>query len=390
MKLSRFIDEHTDEIIAEWESFARTQLPAAVGMSDLALRNHAAYILEAVAQDIDTEQNTAQQYQKSKGQVPTTVKGAESAAAVHGILRHASGFTLLQLTAEFRALRATVMRLWLPKSSRSDGGTTNDIVRFNEAIDQALTESVITYSDRVTRTRDLFLAILGHDLRAPLATMAMAGELLQRADLADERRREMGARVDRSATLMRAMIDDLLGYARIQLGSTIPITPAPGDLREVCESAIENSSAVYPGCPFQFNAQGDLTSCFDNVRLHQLVTNLLLNAAQYRDQDSAVVVSAAGDPDMLTVRVHNQGGVIPAESIEAIFAPLTQLSDMGQDDPRPKTSLGLGLFVAREIASAHGGAITVKSNEKEGTEFTVLLPRTVPPTDSCIKKSPPE
>lgn len=225
VKLSRVINEHTAEIVAEWESFARTQLPAAAVMSDLALRNHAAYILEAIAHDIDTEQNSELEYLKSKGQAPTTAGKEESAAAVHGTLRHANGFTLIQLTAEFRALRATVMRLWLPKNNQPSEATTNDIVRFNEAIDQALADSVVSYSSRVSRARDLFLAILGHDLRAPLATMAMAGQLFKRADFDEERRREVGARVDRSAILMRDMIDDLLGYARIQLGSKIPVNP---------------------------------------------------------------------------------------------------------------------------------------------------------------------
>ena len=381
VKLSRFINENITEIIVEWESFARTQLPAATVMSDLALRNHSEHILRAIAHDIETDQDAEQQYQKSKGQALTD-DDAESAAAVHGTLRQADGFTLLQLTAEFRALRATVIRLWLPKNSQPGNATTNDIVRFNESIDQALSESVVTYSSRVSRTRDLFLAILGHDLRAPLATMAMAGELLKLDDLGEKRRREVGSKVDRSAILMRDMIDDLLGYARIQLGSTIPVKLAPCDLREVCETAIENSNAVYPDCPFQFDAEGDLTSDFDHIRLHQLVTNLLLNAAQYRASDSAVIVSAAGDTDMLTIRVLNHGGVIPEESIEAIFAPLIQLPADGRDDPRPKTSLGLGLFVAREIASAHGGDITVKSDEKAGTEFTVHLPRTVFPAES--------
>lgn len=376
MKLSRFIKEHSDEIITEWESFARTQLPAAVGMSDLALRNHAAYILKAIAQDIDSKQSAEQQYQKSKGQAPAT-EGGESAAAVHGTLRHASGFTLLQLTAEYRALRATVMRLWLPKNGQAMDETTSEIVRFNESIDQALAESVVTYSDRVARTRDMFLAILGHDLRGPLATMGMAGDLLKRPELSEERRLELGTKVDRNATLMRDMVDDLLGYARVQLGSTIPIKLVPFDLREICKTAIENSSAVYPDCRFHFNAKGDLTGMFDGIRLHQLVTNLLLNAAQYRAKDTSVVLSAAGELNLFYIRVHNHGGVIPEESLESIFTPLTQLPIDGQDDPRPKTSLGLGLFVAREIASAHGGAITVKSNEKEGTEFTVLLPRTV-------------
>lgn len=381
MKLSQFINNHTAEILAEWESFARTQIPAAAGMSELALRNDAEHILKAIALDIDSEQSAAQQYKKSRGLAPEA-EGSESAASTHGTMRHASGFTLLQLTAEYRALRATVMRLWLPKNGQSPEATTNDIVRFNEAIDQALAESVVTYSGRVARTRDMFLAILGHDLRAPLATMAAAGELLKLSNLADDCRIEVGGKVDRSATLMRGIIDDLLGFARIQLGSTIPIKPAPGNLHEVCQTAIENSSATYPDCSFLLNAEGDLTGTFDSTRLHQLVTNLLLNAAQYRAKGSPVRLSVVSDLDELTIRVHNLGDVIPEESVEAIFTPLIQLSADEKDDPRPRTSLGLGLFVAREIASAHGGSIAVKSNEKEGTEFKVRLPRVGPPTEA--------
>lgn len=371
--LSCFIREHMEEILAEWDSFARTQFPAAASLSNLALRNHAARILADIAADIETKQTSKEQYAKSRG--GGLADASESAASSHGSLRHASGFTLLQLTAEYRALRATVLRMWLPKNGEGNDITT-DVVRFSEAIDQALAESVLGYSGRVARTRDLFLAILGHDLRAPLATMMLAGELLKQPDLPEGHRLEIGGRVDHSATMMRAIIDDLLEFARSQLGSNIPIKPAAGNLREVCEAALEASRAVYPDCRFQLHTEGDLMGSFDHVRLHQLFTNLLLNAAQYRAKDSAVVMSAQGEDDALTVHVQNHGAVIPEESLETIFTPLTQLVRDADSDARPRTSLGLGLFVAREIASAHGGTITVKSDEAAGTEFTVRLPRT--------------
>lgn len=373
MRLAHFIRKQKQEIIEQWESFARTQLPAAAGMSDLALRNHAELILEAIAEDIETEQTPSQQYAKSWGLALGSTR--DSAASSHGSLRHASGFTLLQLTAEYRALRATVLRLWMRHSDNPVDDTTNDIIRFNEAIDQALAESVITYSARVTRTRDLFLAILGHDLRAPLATMANAGELLKKPDLQDAIRLDLGAKVDRSATLMRGIIDDLLGFARVQLGSQIPIAARNGDLRQVCENALDDSRAVYPNCSFELHADRDLAGSFDSTRLHQLFTNLLLNAAQYRAKDSPVVLSVRSDADFFTARVHNFGTAIPEDSLESIFRPLTQLTKDVETDRRPKSSLGLGLFVAREIASAHGGSITVRSNATEGTEFTVRLPR---------------
>ncbi|WP_325170154.1 sensor histidine kinase [Noviherbaspirillum pedocola] len=345
-------------------------------MSNLALRDDAVEILSAIADNIDSEQTPSEQYAKSRG--AGLQDAFESAASTHGSLRHWSGFTYLQLTAEYRALRATVLRLWLPGNAAGSEEVTEDVIRFSEAIDQALAESVVAYSEQMARTRDLFLAILGHDLRAPLATMVSAGELLKRRDLSEDQHLDIGAMVDRSARMMGEIIKDLLEFARTQLGSSIPINPEEGDLRNVCDTALEGARAVYPGCPFHLHAEDDLTGSFDSVRLHQLVTNLLLNAAQYRSEGSAVVMSAQSHADTLSIQVQNFGAVIPEESLQAIFDPLVQLARRSDSAARPKTSLGLGLFVAREIATAHGGTITAASSEAEGTRFTVRLPRMAP------------
>ncbi|MGZ3253667.1 MAG: sensor histidine kinase, partial [Burkholderiaceae bacterium] len=110
MRLSRFINEHIDEILAEWESFAKTLEPAADSMSDLALRDHAKQILLTIAIDIESWQNSEKQYEKSQGLAPD-IEEKPSAASIHGAMRQASNFSLLQLSAEYRALRATVLRL---------------------------------------------------------------------------------------------------------------------------------------------------------------------------------------------------------------------------------------------------------------------------------------
>jgi signal transduction histidine kinase len=109
------------------------------------------------------------------------------------------------------------------------------------------------------------------------------------------------------------------------------------------------------------------------VRLHQLLTNLLINAAQYGGRTAPVLLRARADAHAVTIEVTNQGIVIPAESLQSIFRPLIQLPAEGEEE-RPRTSLGLGLFIAREIALAHGGGILVSSNEG-GTTFSVRLPR---------------
>ena len=374
MKLYRFIGEHMEEILTEWVAFAHTIEPAAGNMSVLALRDHAKGILQAIALDIETRQNSHQQYQKSRGFAPDDGL-QDSAASVHGALRQASDFSLLQLCSEFRALRATVLRLWLPQVVQMSEETAYEMVRFNEAIDQALAESVVTYSARADQMRELFLAILGHDLRAPLFTMALVGEVLRRTPLSEEEILENGERIRRSSRLMKSMVADLLGYTSSQLGGGMPMQLKQADLKPICDAALEDAGATHPESRFELATAGDLVGNFDGVRLHQLLVNLLVNAAQYGSKGRAVSMNAKGEDGSLSVTVTNFGPAIPAESLQAIFKPLVQLPAEGDEDTRPRTSLGLGLYIAREIAVAHGGTLSVESDETDGTTFTLQLPQ---------------
>ena len=378
MKLSLFIATHLEKILLEWDVFARTLFPASPVPPPHVLRDHAREILQEIVADLGRYQTAAQQKEKSEGQDPEAID-KKSPASIHGTLRQASGFSLTQLTAEYRALRATVLRLWLPHIEPGAPESSADMMRFNEAMDQALAESVVTYSENADRTRDTFLAILGHDLRSPLSTMAMAGQFLVRPSVGSEGTRQIGARVARSAANMTSMINDLLEYARTQLGSGIPLAPGPVDLCEICQAAQDDAQAAYPDCPFALETSGDLSGSFDGPRLQQLFSNLLNNAAQYRDDTHPVTLSVHGDADGVTAKVCNLGPVIPAQSLQAIFDPLVQLSvKPGEQQGAPSSSLGLGLFIAREITSAHGGTITAASSEESGTVFTVKLPRTRP------------
>lgn len=373
MRLDRFIHERMEDILAEWQAFAKSIAPVGGNMSDLALRDHAKQILTAIALDIETTQNPQEQIDKSQGLAPDSEHG-QSAASIHGALRHASDFSLVQLAAEFRALRATVLRLWLPQIKDMTDAAADQMVRFNEAIDQALAESVVTYSKRADHVRELFLAILGHDLRAPLSSMASAGDLLTHARFDPQQSGEVGKRVKRGARLMSSMVEDLIGYTRTQLGAGMPTVKHHTDVKEVCQAAIDDAVASYPDTRFELETEGQLTGEFDSVRLHQLLTNLLVNAAVYGSGEAPVRLIARANAEQIMVDVINDGPVIPAESLEAIFSPLLQLPGV-DEDARPRTSLGLGLFIAREIALAHNGGISAASSADTGTVFTVSLPR---------------
>lgn len=379
MNLSEYIVVHLEKIMGEWEAFAATMQPAAADMSSLELRDHAKQMLTAIAVDMEKSRSAAQQTANSKGRGPDTA--AATAAKAHGATRQASGFSLEQLFAEFRALRHSVLQLWLSQVGASPADTSGEILRFNAALDRALAESVATYAYHANRTKDTFLAILGHDLRGPLATMSLAGTYLVRQGVGTEATSRMGARVSRSAATMTAMVNDLLEFSRSQLGGKIPLAPELGNLEDICQAAAHDAGSVYPDAIIEVEIAGDVTGIFDADRLQQVLTNLLVNAAQYSAGQVPVVIAALGTADTLKVKVTNHGPVISAANLKTIFDPLIQLPDNGNQRKRLSTSLGLGLFIAEQIVFAHGGAITVESSAPKGTVFALEIPRLQPASD---------
>jgi signal transduction histidine kinase len=368
--MKSFIIDHLDEILSEWDAFAATLSPAADTMDVAALRDHAKQMLETIARDIQTSQSSRERDLKSKGLGAR--QDPNSAASAHGALRQQVGFDLNQLVAEFRALRASVLRIWLSKKGYGDEPTANEIARFNEAIDQALSESVATYSQELGRARDTFIGILGHDLRTPLAAVWGAVEILAKSPGERERSKAYQA-ANRSLTAMSSMIRDLLDYTRTRLGKGIPIAPAPANLEDVCKACIAEMSLAHPQSSFVFSCTGTMDGTFDRERLHQVISNLLGNALQHGERGSKVSLQAAAQDAAITLEVTNRGPAIPQQQLQSIFEPMVQGESDGSARQR-STSLGLGLFIAREIVLAHGGAINVSSCEERGTTFAVRLP----------------
>jgi signal transduction histidine kinase len=205
--------------------------------------------------------------------------------------------------------------------------------------------------------------------------MTVAGNLLTQPSIGTDATHQIGMGIKRSAATMSAMTNDLLEYARTQLHGHIPIIRTEVDVREVCQSAMDDASAAHPACAFELMASGNWVGNFDGVRLHQVFSNLMNNAAQYREKDRPVTVSVEGRSDDVVVEVRNFGPVIPPEALKSVFDPLVQLPVVNAQPGRPTTSLGLGLFIARQITEAHGGGISAKSDATSGTTFSVRLPR---------------
>jgi signal transduction histidine kinase len=138
---------------------------------------------------------------------------------------------------------------------------------------------------------------------------------------------------------------------------------------------VEEARAAHPGIRFEYEGCGELLADFDHARVHQVLINLLNNAVQHGDAGSPIVLAVASERDSVRLVVRNQGAPIPPEALQVIFNPLVQVrKSESAPHERPSTSLGLGLFIAREIVLAHKGTIDVSSTSEAGTAFTVRLP----------------
>ena len=375
MKLAELIARDVDDIVAEWEQFARTAIPPAVDLSPEELRDHARVLLLAVATDLRKAQDEADQHDKSRGDLPNNSPEITQTAQLHAQHRFVQRFTLDQMLSEIRALRASVLRRWLDGRTHCDLETAEELIRFGEAMDQALTEAVAFFGAKVDQSRGLLLGALGHDIRTPLGAISMTGHLLERTKGLDERQSKAVQRIIRSSDTMRTMVNDLLDFTQTSLGTRLPINRTPCGLEAVCTEVVAELEALHPGRKLDMEFEGDLTGKWDAGRLGQMISNLVRNAIQHGNQESGVKVALKGFPDDVTIAVHNKGKPIGAPSRARLFEPMGQAHDVGADRHSGSSGLGLGLYIAREIAVAHGGSLGVVSTEEDGTTFTARLHR---------------
>ncbi|MDP9651424.1 ATP-binding protein [Paraburkholderia caledonica] len=371
MDLADFIEQNLAILVRDWVEYAREisredRLVSEERLSEEQLRNSAVALLSGIAADMRTHQNAFQQLAKSRG--AGAPSGFNDAAHQHADDRLAHGFNVNEVVAEFRALRATVLRHW--QESSPEGPTAfQAMIRFNEAIDQMLAESVRKHVERSTHIRDLFASVLAHDLRSPLGAIVNSPELL----LHDEGLSANGVRavanVQRGSRRMKRMIEDLLIFARTRFGKALPVSCTSQDLGRICSDAAEEVSATWPEADITVTLRGDLRGSWDGGRLGQLVTNLLVNAVRYGS--GPVTLAVAGKDGGVTLIVGNQGNPIPSSALPTLFDPLTRASALERSGTA--AGMGLGLYICRGIASVHQGTIGVESTET-GTFFTVRLP----------------
>jgi signal transduction histidine kinase len=373
-RLPDFIRSNTEPILAEWETFARS-LPLGDSMDIAALRDHAKEMLGVMATDLGAAQTPEEQANKAQGRLDAAgALQAPTAAQAHGAGRAESGFTVEQMVSEFRALRASVIRLWTRAQQQAGPTDLEDMTRFNEAVDQAIAESITTYTRELRRSKDRFLAILGHDLRTPIGALVMSTRfILDTGDGLSDPHRMLVTRMEATARRMNRLVADLLEFTRTRFGEGIPVVASAMDAGRMLEDVAAEVRSSYPTSAVSVRTTGDLRGSWDCERLSQAITNLVSNAVHHGTEGAPIEIEAEGSADALVVSVRNQGPAIALEQLDRIFDETTAL-----DAPRAggdRRHLGLGLYIVAKIVHAHRGSITARSSAVEGTMFTIRLPR---------------
>lgn len=239
------------------------------------------------------------------------------------------------------------------------------------ALQQAKAELAAAYksAERRAAFAEQMVAIASHDLKNPLTAIRMATQLLERSERRDRERRLLGS-ISSSSERAQRMIADLLDFASVQIGQGIVINRRPVELQKLVEQSVSELQVAFGHACILHLARRTAQVHVDPDRLQQMIGNLVANSVAYGDLAQPITVICDWAGGVATISVHNHGPCIPDSLIPDLFEPMTRASDRS-DTVR---SVGLGLFIVREITEAHGGDITVTSNAIEGTSFTIRLP----------------
>jgi sigma-B regulation protein RsbU (phosphoserine phosphatase) len=227
-------------------------------------------------------------------------------------------------------------------------------------------------AERTAKFREMFMGVLGHDLRNPLQSITLGSGLLAQADDLPPRHAKSVQRMASSAQRMVRMIDDLLDFTRARLGGGFSLDKAQVDAAEICRQVTDELEVSFPNRTIETSVIGNVGGVWDRDRIAQVASNLISNALSYSPPGTTVRVALRDAGEHVELEVHNQGPCIPDDALAHLFDPFYRADPSRRGTDK---GLGLGLYITQQIVHAHDGTVTVQSTEKDGTTFTVSLPR---------------
>ncbi len=352
--ISERIRSRKQAISDTWAVAVRDRIPALRRLDAHALCDHLPEFLEALALWVEGKKEAAR-------------PGFEALADGHAVQRLGYGIGLEALTREYALLRNVLIRDCLQFGIENQAHDA--LVRLDEGIDEAVLGAVRRYARQRDSVRDRFIGILAHDLRNPLNAIAIAAGRLVMTEPSDVAHKT-GALILRSANRMTRMIKDVLEFAREHLGGGIPISLSATNLGELAREAVDELSAANPRRDLRIELSGNLDGFWDPDRVLQALSNVIANALQHGTDPIRVAIRETADRQHVETVVSNGGTAPSREQIATMFDPF-------RTGDAQHGGVGLGLYIVRAIARAHG-AITEVRTDTDGAAFLLYIrwPRT--------------
>jgi signal transduction histidine kinase len=297
-----------------------------------------------------------------EGDEPAAQAGFRALAEGHAITRLGHGVELGDLCAEYALLRQILLETLLELQASDEVRAAT--MRLNAGLDLATREALKRYSAERDVVRDSFVGILGHDLRGPLNAVMLAASTIGLEPCNRTSHRRLADTIVSSTSRMARMTTSLMDFALAHLGGGIPVVPDHTDLGDICEAAVAEVRTAHPDRDLRLTRTGDLRGYWDRDRVHQALANLIGNAIQHGEDPIEVI--AEGRDDSCTTVVASHGPPIEPALIPHLFDAFR--------GGRKRGNLGLGLYIVRQIALAHGARSSVHSDER-ATTFTIVWPR---------------
>jgi signal transduction histidine kinase len=241
-----------------------------------------------------------------------------------------------------------------------------------EVRDKALAQSqeAVNRLHSEQQLREQFVQTLTHDLRNPLSAARVSAQLLLR-DPAQELRHSLAAKIIAHLDRVDGMIANLLDVGAITAGKGLKLNIRPLDMNDVITRVVEDMTTIH-GTRVQYERDGEVTGYWDEFHLRRAIDNLADNAIKYGWHHTPITIRLQSRDERVIMSVHNFGAPISENEIKALFMPFTRTKSAQEG---PQRGWGLGLPLTKGIVEAHGGTLSVSSSEKDGTTFTIDLPR---------------
>lgn len=359
-KAVHFIKNNIENIIRLWEENVNEEIEASKSTDSLVLRNQLPHVLEDIAEIMDRYEDFEQVEKDEK------FEEIINNSIDHGRHRASSShYSIKQILQEYMILHRTLTDLL-----REENVFTNEVASLLKyTMETAMINSSDSFNQSIQEMREKLIGTLAHDLRNPLSTAYLAIDMLDCKNDPD-RAPLVKKMVKRSMKNSLDLVEGLLDTIQVRAGEGITLHFSETDLMKDINWVYQEASEIYPNS-IELNTELDrIHGVFDGAAVRRILENLVSNGVKYGAKDTTIAISVFSKQDDVIIQVHNEGRPIPVKKQQEIFQFMNKRK--GGSRERMK-SYGMGLFLVKTVAEAHGGKANLTSNKASGTTFEIIL-----------------